>query len=194
MSQLFVSPEGYFTELIKEALQKRKLNPSPYVETYLVALMKHYLATDNLFEKPTQTLAEMYLHAQAMDATLKELTLKKLADKSLYVSGFFSDSLQRKIVDVDYYVNIGGNAYRQLAANTKDDAQAAVYKTFSVQFMDFVDVLTHVSQKSMITTDQNILRLYDRYLRTGSLIAKEKLIEFGVLTHPHQTIKIPKAS
>lgn len=194
MSQLYLSPDGYFTELIKDAIQNRKLKASPYIETYLVALMKHFLATENLFEKPATTFAEMYLQAQTMDSALKELTLKKLADRSLYLSGFFSDSLQRKIVDVDYYVNIGGNAYRQLAAYTKEDTTAHVYTTFSKNFVDYVDVLTYVSQKSMITTDQNILRLYDRYLRTGSSIAREKLVEFGLLTTSHDQVKLGKSS
>lgn len=194
MSQLYLSPDGYFTDLIKEAIQHRKLKASPYVETYLVALLKHFLATENLFEKPATTLAEMYLQAQSMDSTLKEITLKKLADRSLYMSGFFSDSLQRKVVDVDYYVNIGGNAYGQLANQVKEDTSAHVYKTFSKNFVEYVDVLTYVSQKSMITTDQNILRLYDRYLKTGSSIAKEKLIEFGLLTSSHDQVKLGKSS
>ncbi|MNL70447.1 hypothetical protein D3C87_1954520 [compost metagenome] len=50
--------------------------------------------------------------------------------------------------------------------------------------MDFVDVLTFISHQSLIKSDQSILRLYDRYLRTGSELAKDKLIEAGVLTVP----------
>ena len=40
-------------------------------------------------------------------------SLKQIGDVSLFVSGFFSDSLRRKLVDVDYYVSIGGVAYQR---------------------------------------------------------------------------------
>lgn len=189
--ELFVSPEGYFQELVSKGLYDRKVQTFPLVETYLVNLLQQYLDARALFEAEA-TLAEMYLHAHNADQALKPEKFRKLGDRALYISGFFGDSLQRKIVDVDYYANIGGAAYTHLAHCTREDGLAKVYKTFSSRFIEFVDVLTYISHHSFIKSDESILRLYERYQKTGSELAKEKLVEMGVLTLPQDQVKLGK--
>ena len=199
--ELFVSPDGFFEELVKKGLSQRKVKAVPTVENYLVNLLQHYLDARNLFEQgfisesgersPT-TLAETYMLAQNADAATRNEMLRKLGDRTLYISGFFGDSLSRKIVDIDYYAEIGGAAYASLAHCTREDTLAKVYATFSRQFLDFVEVLTYISQHSFIKSDESILRLYDRYLRTGSELAREKLVEMGVMTLPQDQVKLGK--
>lgn len=188
---LLVSSEEYFTEMVSLALVERKVEAPAPVKNYLVNLLQFYLDTKNLFDeesidetgkKKPQTLAELFLVAHQSEYSLKVELLKKLADRALYISGFFSDSLQRKIVDVDYYVDMGGSAYASLAHCTKEDSRAHIYHIFSKRFSDFVDVLSVLSQKSQLQSNQNILRLYDRYHKTGSELDREKLIEMGLLT------------
>lgn len=195
-----VSPNEYFVHLVKEALNQRRIDTYPQVESYLVNLLKHFLETKNLFDaeydeqgnKQPQTLAELYLQASNSELPLKIELLKKLADRSLYISGYFGDSLQRKLVDVDYYVNMGGTAYAALANYVKEDTHAKVYSVFSKRFIDFVDVLTVISQKSMLKDNRNILKLYDRYLKTGSSLAKDTLVELGVITLNKDLLKSTK--
>lgn len=199
--ELFVSPEGYFKELVRDGLQQRKVRTIPVVETYLVNLLQHYLDARNLFDekyvnekgdKSPQTLAELYLTAQNSEVPARIEMLRKLGDRALYISGFFGDSLSRKVVDIDYYANIGGAAYASLAHCTREDTLAKVYSIFSQQFLEYVDVLTHISHHSFIKSDQSILRLYERYMRTGSELAREKLHEMGVLTLPQDQVKLGK--
>ncbi|MBS1969034.1 MAG: hypothetical protein JSU04_01935 [Bdellovibrionales bacterium] len=189
-AELFVSPGDFFKDLVRQGFAQRKLETYPHVETYLVDLLQYYLDAKNLFDpdydeqgrKVPKTLAEMYLHANnAQDQIVKVELLKKLGDRSLYMSGFFGDSLQRKIVDVDYYVNMGGVAYATLATCVREDTTAKVYSTISRRFIDFVDVLTYISHSSLIKSNESVLRLYDRYMTTGSELAREKLTEMGVL-------------
>ncbi len=190
-SNLFISPKEYFGELITDAIAKRNIETQPAVKSYLVNLLEYYVPATNLNDQ-SQTLAEMYLTASQLEHFEKIEKLKKLADKSLYISGFFGDSLNRKIIDVDYYVEMGETAYAALAATVREDLKAQVFKTFAVQFSDFVDVLTVVSQQSLIQGDESVLRLYEKYLRTGSELAKEKLIEIGVVTIPSDQLKRSK--
>lgn len=194
---LFVSPKEFFSEIVKEGLAQRRVESFPRVETYLADLLQFYLDAKNLYEpstdengqrKPT-TLAETYLIASQAEPVMRIEMLKKLGDRSLYISGFFGDSLSRKIVDVDYYAEMGGAAYRDLSTAVADDTLARVYSTFSERFIDYVDVLTYISQKSFVQSNESILRLYDRYLRTGSELARERLTEMGVLTLPLEQAK-----
>lgn len=199
--ELFVSPEGYFQELVQKGLAQRKIQTYPFVQSYLVNLLQHYLDARNLFDqevsetngqKNPQTLAEMFLIAQSSEAFVRNEMLRKLGDRTLYISGFFGDSLSRKIVDVDYYADIGGAAYASLAHCTREDTLAKVYSVFSTRFLEFVDVLTYISHQSFITSDQSILRLYERYMKTGSELAREKLAEMGVVTLPTDQVKLGK--
>jgi hypothetical protein len=197
-NSLFVSPREYFSEMVEAGLNKRKLKTYPAVQKYLVDLLEHYLDARNLYEetvdmsgqKTPTTLAEMYLKANCSEISEKRDLLKKLGDRSLYISGFFGDSLERKSFDIDYYAGMGGAAYGSLAHVSIEDTTATVYRVFSNQFLDFVDVLTYISQQSFVQSDQSILRLYDRYLRTGSELAREKLVEMGVVTVSKDHIKL----
>lgn len=199
--ELFVSPQGFFQELVQRGLMQRKIQTYPFVESYLVNLLQHYLDARNLFDenyaneggqKNPQTLAEMYLIAQSAEPQVKADLLRKLGDRTLYISGFFGDSLARKIVDIDYYADIGGAAYASLAHCTREDTLSKLYETFSHRFLEFVDVLTYISHHSFVKSDESILRLYDRYMRTGSSLAREKLVEMGVLTLPQDQVKLGK--
>jgi hypothetical protein len=197
---LLASPREFFVEMVDHGLNKRNVKAVPAVQSYLVSLLEYYLDARNLFdesfsesgERKSKTLAEMFLVAANASPGDKVGLLKKLGDRSLYISGFFGDSLERKIVDIDYYAEMGGAAYGSLADHVSDDMMAQVYRIFSREFLSYVDVLTYISQRSMIQSDQSLLRLYDRYMRTGSELAKEKLIEMGVLTLPQDQAKLAR--
>lgn len=185
------SPRQYFCEVVEDGFAKRNIKEGPAVQNYLVSLLEHYLDARNLFTQP-DTLAETFLIASNSQPSEKVELLKKLGDKSLYISGFFGDSLSRKLVDLEYYAGMGGAAYASLADCTREDEVAQVFRVFSHRFVEFVDVLTYISQKSFVQTDQGLLQLYDRYMRTGSELAKEKLIEMGVLTLPGDQVKLSR--
>tara|TARA_B110001454_G_scaffold219198_1_gene251570 strand:+ start:148460 stop:149098 length:639 start_codon:yes stop_codon:yes gene_type:complete len=189
---ILMSSKDYFGQALDDAFSARKIKTENRVKGYLIEVLEFYLDAKNLFEKENvdetgkrrpNTLAELYLTAANAETHQKIELLKKLGDKSLYISGFFGDSLQRKIVDIDYYVNMGGAAYGTLSkAVDKKDPLRDVFDTISKRFSDYVEALTYISQKSMISNNQSLLRLYDRYLQTGSNLAKEKLIEMGIVT------------
>ncbi|HAG91398.1 MAG TPA: hypothetical protein DCL41_05975 [Bdellovibrionales bacterium] len=188
-SELFVSSKEYFSEELESALKHFGFDPHPLSKTYLVDLLERFMLPENLYEVDQETgkykrdtLAEMYLRAQNENSSRVRMDLfRRLGDTSLYISGFFGDSLNRKIVDIDYYVDMGGVAYGSVAREVQDSSMAEVYGCFSTRFVEFVDVLTFISQKSQVQTDQDLLRLYDRYLATGSKLAEDQLLEKGVL-------------
>ena len=186
-----VSPHQFFSEAVKSSFTKRNVKAPPGTQTYLVGILEYYLDSKNFVEQPT-TLAEMFFQAANTPPPKNLELLKRLGDRSLYVSGFFGDSLNRKVVDVDYYAEMGGAAYASLANFVKEDLTAQMYRTFSNRFVEFVDVLTEISQQSMVHSDEGLLRLYDRYVKTGSELAREKLIEMGVLTLTPDQAKLTK--
>jgi hypothetical protein len=196
---LFVEPVEFFKERITETMEKQKLSTTPTAEFYLVELLTRFMFAKNLFENsdPEQNdqeqadtnkphhedpLAILLLKAQTggVDFNEKIKLLKKLGDTSLYISGFFGDSLNRKVIDLDYYREMGSVAYRSLSGTIRDDAFQALYRELYEKFSGFVDVLTEISQESFVQSNQNLLKLYENYARTGSEFAKKQLAEHGL--------------
>lgn len=186
--ELTLSPREFFNEGLDKAFQHLKLAASPLSKTYLIDLLQFYMLAQNLFpideetgRHKRETLAELYLRSQNVPTIQKMEMLKKLGDTSLYISGFFGDSLNRKVVDIDYYAEMGGAAYASLSRITQEENLSVVYSDFSTRFLDFVDALTFMSQQSLVQSDGDLLRLYDRYVSTGSRLAEEQLLQKGVL-------------
>ena len=187
-TSLLISTKDYFNEIVDDAFEKRRMKTLPLVKGYLVNLLEFYVPTSNLFDdfdssgRRTQvTLAETLLKAQSSEPMVRIELLKKLGDRSLYISGFFGDSLQRKLIDLDYYADMGGMAYGALAESAKEDTSAKVYREFSKRFLDFAEILTYISSRAHLHNEENIMRLFETYARTGSELAREKLIEKGLV-------------
>lgn len=186
---LLASPRQFFFDRIDEASKRLKFDPLPTSRSYLAQLLEHFMFAKNL---SGETLAELYLKAQNSPTTVKVDLLKRLGDSSLYISGFFGDSLSRKLVDIDYYVDMGGVAYGTLSSTTSNEDMSQMYNEFSMRFSGFVDVLTYISQDSRMQSNGDLLRLYDRYLATGSRLAEEQLMEMGLLNADLQKSKTNK--
>lgn len=189
---LICDTKEYFRQSLDAALSERKVETYPVVKTYLVEVLEHYLFTENLFneerssgKRSRETLAETMLKAASATPRVRFDLLKKLGDGALYVSGFFGDSLQRKVVDVDYYIDMGSSAYHSLSKEIYEDTFSQLYKEIAFKFNDFVDVFSLMSKKSMNSED-NVLRLMELYAKTNSPLAQERLAEKGLFPNLQQ--------
>ena len=191
MVTLALDSNQFFKDVVEEAFTRCKLKTGLYVRIYLTDILKHYLFIGNLYNrkdssglKTHDTLAETLLRVNKMGPKERFERLKGLADSSLYISGFFSDSFQRKIIDIDYYIDIGKLAYQTLAQDVEEDTFAKLYKEISNQFINLVDVLSFISQKAEMTDRENLLRTMDVYAKTHSPLREEVLVEKGVFHRP----------
>ncbi len=191
---LVLDSNQFFKDMVEEAFIQCKLKTGLYIRIYLIDVLKHYLCVGNLYDKKDssgrktrQTLSETLLTVHNLGPKERFEKLKGLADSSLYISGFFSDSFQRKIIDIDYYIDIGKLAYQTLAQDVEEDSFAKLYREISNQFIDLVDVLSFISQKAEITDKGNILRTMDVYAKTHSPLREEALVEKGVFHRPKKS-------
>jgi hypothetical protein len=106
--------------------------------------------------------------------------LRRVGDLSLFISGYFSDSLNRSHVDVDYYIALGERAYGSLARQG-DDTLADVFDELAAKFSGFVDVLGEISERTALTSNTDLLRLYERWLRTKSRRSGDLLARQGIV-------------
>lgn len=174
------SLQEYFMTLVGGALKNQNVNASKEAEFYLVNLLNHFLVLDS--EKTAEEpLALMLARALEAETQTRIAILRRMGDVSLYVSGFFPQSLSRRLVDVSYYIQMGEIAYHSLSEIIKTPPLLKeIFRELSLGFIPFVDVLAEVSEHSRFQSSQDILHLYERWLKTGSGRTLEKLTELGL--------------
>ena len=177
----------YFKELVDGAMEHQHLDATEHAAFYVVQLLAGFLqqpAADT--GDASEPLAIKLARALESGGVRQRLGLKQVGDLSLFTSGFFADSLARKVVDVDYYVSIGGYAYHALS-RVGSDGFASVFAELGDKFVGFVDVLSEVSERTSCASNADLLRLYARWLKTGSPRSGQLLIERGVV--PNASIR-----
>jgi hypothetical protein len=174
------SPVEFFKEQVEGAMERQHLQASDWTVYYLVNLLASFVSSNKLQQAAHEPLGLRLARAMAADGGPPREDLRQIADHALFLAGFFGDSLQRRLVDLDYYVGLGGYAYSRLASH--DDAFADVFGELAEKFVPVVDVLSDISDRSR-STNRDVLRLYERWLRTGSTRDRALLVEKG-LTAP----------
>ena len=172
------SASEYFKELVEGALAHQRIAAGELTSFYVVNLLTGFLQRPA--EEDETPLAFRLAEALEAAGMRQRSSLKQIGDISLFVSGFFADSLTRKLVDVDYYVSIGGTAYTALS-RYETDTFSPVFAELAENFVRFVDVLSEVSERASCGSNADLLRLYERWLKTGSPRSGQLLAERGVV-------------
>lgn len=178
----------FFTTEVKKALQRQSLDISQEVEFYLVHLLTRFAVSENFYKSASGGGLEdrplaLRLYDSVFDPENKFIHLKNLGDTALYQAGVFYDGLYNRVVNVDYYISMGGQAYCSLA-NMKTSSEktlADMFAELGERFPALVEILNLVCEKES-TGDSNhdLLKLLDRYQKTGSEKARQILEAKGL--------------
>ena len=178
--ELLHSVTEFFHDEVKDALRAKRVEAAEPTEFYLVNLLVEY-TTSAPDESP---LALKMAEAVNAPREARARTLKEVGDTSLYMSGFFSEALARKLGDSDYYIMMGGAAYRQLAAMMSRTIFREVYQELSGNFREFVDVFGEIRSHSNFTgaNGHDLIKMYEEWRRTGSEWLERRLRAAGMLS------------
>jgi len=183
------TPVEFFREQLTRAMEHQKVSTSAFTEYYLVNLLTSCVRGDLLpppepgFEETP--LALMYVKAMQAARTERARLLRAMGDTALFMSGFFAESLQRKLADLTYYRAMGGRAYARLSHETSSSFAPDVFDELSGRFTQFADVLWEVSENSRLAHgSHSVLQLYERWLQTGSRRSAELLASHGISPVP----------
>jgi hypothetical protein len=176
------SPIEYFKELVEAAMQHQQLAARELTSFYLVNLLAGFVRLNDVAQQNEEPLGIRLAKALQAGGSMQRDGLRRVGDMSLFISGFFSDSLNRRLVDVDYYITLGECAYGSLARQT-DDTFSDVFDELSEKFSGFVDVLGEVSERTALSSNSDLLRLYEKWLRTKSRRSGDLLAQ-GIVPNP----------
>ena len=176
------APAEYFKELVDSALVRQRIQAGDLTAYYLVNLLCQFVRPDarSTNDLDAEPLAIRLTRALQTGGSEQRARLRSLGDFSLFMSGFFSDSLRRRTIDVDYYVSMGEYAYGSLSRRD-EDAFAEVFGELARKFVGYMDVLADISEQTALTSSADLLRLYEKWMRTGSSRDSKKLIDRGIV-------------
>ncbi len=176
------APAEYFKELVDSALARQRVQAGDLTAYYLVNLLCQFVRPDaggaNALD--AEPLAVRLTRALQTGGSEQRARLRSLGDFSLFMSGFFSDSFRRRPVDVDYYVSMGAYAYGSLSRRD-EDTFAEVFGELANKFVGFMDVLADISERTAVSSSADLLRLYEKWLRTGSPREGKRLVNRGIV-------------
>ena len=182
----------FFRDSIGDSMVSNQLTADRNTAHYVVNLLTLFARSEDFHDpnddaESRRPLALML--ADALDAPTTEqryFGLQRLGDISLFIAGFFSHDLQYSAVDMDYYVSMGGGAYCSLSMETRGTvygkAFGSIYAELGEKFQKFVDVLNDIRDQAGISSDADVLRQYELWLKTGSKRAARLLRQEGI--HP----------
>jgi hypothetical protein len=181
------TPVEYFKDLVESSLSRQHVRAGDLTEVYLVNLLCQYVRVDASPHQVDdgQPLGLRLMRALESGGFEQRVRLRGVGDWSLFMSGFFSDRFARSPVDIDYYRGLGERAYASLS-QTEDEAFAEVFGELSRKFVGFMDVLADISERTSLASATEVMRVYEKWLRTGSERDGQRLVERGIL--PNQSI------
>ena len=180
------TPALFFRDQLITAMEHQRVSTSAFTESYLVNLLSAFAKGETLPAREPgfdeTPLALLYARAFTAARFERVVLLRTAADTALFVSGFFAESLPGGPADLRYYASLGGRAYAHLSHEheREDPSGTSVFVELSGRFRQFVDVLSEVSEKTRLTTPLSVVRLYERWLATGSARAAALLAQQGI--------------
>ena len=178
----------YFMRSVASSLQRNDVQVDIHTSCYVVDLLTCYARSEALFdhgEDGPELKPVALMLAEAVDGgqEVMQRALRRVGDQSLFIAGILGEGLHSKTVDIDYYVGMGGSAYATLSLSSRRSmrniALARVFAELAEHFVEFVDVLTDLRCRPK-HADDDLLRVYDGWTRTGSQRAARLLRSRGI--------------
>lgn len=180
--------ETFFHDVVDDAMRKKQLAATEAAEYYLVSLLTDFARPDarscEALERPLTLLLDEALHAPGQERFER---LRVLGDGVLYVSGFFAPHLETRGVEVRYVTALGARAYDsagKMLRGTSGETAPDLFFELAENFGRFAELLTAVAEKLSLAaapSSVGILKMYERWLKTGSDSLGSELLEHGVL-------------
>ncbi len=188
MLDLSANLETFFHDVVGDAMRQKQVTATDAAEVYLVSLLADYARPDarssETLERPLTLLLDEAMRAPGQERFER---LRVLGDGVLYVSGFFAEHLETRGVEVRYVTSLGARAYDsagQMLRGAANDNAPDLFFELAQNFERFAELLHAVAEKLSLgaaPSSMGLLKLYERWLKTGSETIGTELLGRGVL-------------
>jgi hypothetical protein len=183
------SVSGFFGEVVEDAIRARRVDATNGATHYLVALLADYAHPDNrtgeTLDRPLTLLLDEALRVAEPAERFERL--RALGDGVLYGCGFFGDHFEARGVDPKYLHGLGTRAYGAASSMLRrgtHDSGPDLFAELAHNFGVFVGIVGDVADATItmgMESSRGLLKVYERWLRTGSERLATALTSHGVM-------------
>lgn len=178
------SLKGFFFDGLSE-LNQKSLCPVPQSVIYYSSdVLDKFALSQDFFETSEGKVREKILGMKLLEATQfsreeQRKVYKEVGDMSLLVCGYFSESVNKKLVDVQYYSQLGKMAYSHLnnVSPTFMDIPS-FYGMVATCFESMTTLMMILATKNRTGEENNLI--FKKIMKDEKVSEKELLIS-GVL-------------
>lgn len=182
--------KGFFFEGLSE-INKKSLCPVPEsIIYYSSSVLDKFALSDHFFETSDGKVREKILGMKLLEATQysredQKKIYQEVGDMSLLVCGYFSESVNKKIVDTQYYAQLGKMAYSHLNHVSPSFLDIpSFYGLVATCFESMTSLMTILASKGRGSSQREYL--VNRIL-SDEMSEREMLVS-GVLTPPTRRV------
>jgi hypothetical protein len=184
--------QGYFFDGLN-TLNKKSLCPVPEsVIFYSSDVLDKFALSQDFFDVSDEgKVREKVLGLKLLEATQlsreeQRKVYKEVADMSLWVCGYFSESTHKKIVDAQYYSQIGKMAYSHLNSMAPSFLDIpSFYNMFATCFESMTTLMSILATQNRTGIDNNLI--FKKILREEHVSDTEMLVS-GMIPAPTRKV------
>lgn len=172
--KVYKNVKELFFNLILEFEKKLNIHLSEYSKLYLMKLLEELAAGSsylNNIVKEDKTLAETLLEAVHQTIFEKIRNLKALGDLCLLFGGLYPEYMTKKLVDIDYFINIGKHSYNLISDTYKNNTSKydlyMLYSKLTEEYLKLINILTEISDELSFLDRDNLYKSFKRWEKTG---------------------------
>ena len=165
----------FFNDRIQEMMNLYSAFLSKDAEIYLSNLLvERAHSHEDCFP---ETFVALYQHACEVSNSQAIQIYREMGDRALFVSGYFRQSLKRRLVGVDYYQHMGAMAYSAIASQSH--SFGVLFAEMAQNFALCSNLLRELWIK-LQTRPEDLLSLYQEWLESREPAIARHLKCYGI--------------
>jgi hypothetical protein len=166
-SNLIIAPNlfSFFFEGLNELNNKSTCPVPQEVIFYSSVVLDKYSLTDSFFEVNEGRVREKILGIKLLEAHQfnkeeKRKVFQEIGDTALFLCGYFSESVNRKILDINYYASIGKSAYHSLNHVVPEHLNIpSFYHLVASSFEPLAILISKLASRDRFSDQNHLLKL-----------------------------------
>lgn len=187
--------QEFFSEECWNIAQKQGLQVNEALSRYLGELLLRFVQSEKFLrpcsdpysmkpKKEFPSVVQLWLEAQTRPNSEQFIQMQWVGDLSLFTLGFFPERIERSLVDMDFYSAVGGQAYQragQIRESLANERILNIYFELATRFDELKEVLAEFSDRQLLGSEKDRLKLYEKWLAERSPRIKRMLAEVGII-------------
>jgi hypothetical protein len=186
------SLQTYFFDVLTD-LNKKALCPIPQEIIYYSSdVLNKFALSQEYYDSRDGKIREKILGTKLLEATQvgreeQKKIYKDVGDTALFLCGYFAESTQKKLVDANYYSQLGRSAYQNLnGVVPKFFDIPCFYSMLSTSFGPMVDLISKVASLDRFGKE-NYLG-FRKILIAGEEMTPEEYLSAGVIQNTEKKV------